>query len=427
MLPEPSIRSFLSLGFRHRRVFMAALLLPLAVGLLIILLTPARYAATGSLLVKFGKGAMVDVSRQQDRPMEVSPGDRREIMQSNVEILRSQEVLGQLAKEIGAANIYPSLKDKNPREAEQAAVTQLLKKDLFIQTLPTSNVVTVSVLHKDPQMSKAMADRLFALFITRQAQVYNAPSTQFLSQQVEMAAVKLAASQRALQQFKNEIGVSSLDEELEQLRKQKTEASTIAFQSIDNARASLAILQAKEAELLTTYRASSPQVKQIRRTIAQAARQVAIRQDDLRIHAQQDASAPKPTGPLAERLSTLDARIAELEARRGEYADLDRQAHLDEETYKSYKLKTEEARASDTLNEKNITRISIIDEPQASLKPVSPRKKLILLASLLSGLLLSCGLCLALEWFDDRLHQPQQLAALLRVPVLASFEQKERL
>jgi uncharacterized protein involved in exopolysaccharide biosynthesis len=139
-----------------------------------------------------------------------------------------------------------------------------------------SNLIDVAYTHTDPQVAAVFVDRLMDLFIVRQAALYNTAQTSFLGKQVEGMRLKLEQSRAAFSEFKREVGVSEIDEEMRQLLVEKRELSNVAFQSVSNAQTTLSALEAQAAEL--------------RESIAVARAQLGDRQNDLGSSGDDDGS-----------------------------------------------------------------------------------------------------------------------------------------
>jgi LPS O-antigen subunit length determinant protein (WzzB/FepE family) len=94
---------------------------------------------------------------------------------------------------------------------------------------------------------------------------------------------------------------------------------------------------------------------------------------------------------------------------------------VDEQNYRNYLLRSENARINESLNRNSITPIVVMDEPGVPTKPIRPRKLLVLAMCLLGGLVFGTGTALAFETLDPRYTTPSQIADVLGVPVLANF------
>lgn len=420
---NPTSRDILSALFCRKNTAIAVFLFCIIVGGAYLLFATPLYEGAGSLLVRFGHEATPDVSvaDPSKNPTELSQNDRKEVIESDIEILKSHDMLMTLVKEFGAVNLYPALSepDFSGETPEERAIYKLLHDDLTVKDATQSDVIEVDFLNHDTKLAVAFVNRMFQLFIERQSEVYNNPQAAFLAEQVNIAAERLARSEAALHEFKTSNGLSSMEDELEQLLKEKADASTVAFQAVDDAKTQLNDLQAKETELLATYRADSPVVARVRDNIALAQTQIHEREQELQnTSGAGDAAQPNL---LKLHLYAIDARIADLENKRSHYNELVRQASIDEENYKSYRTRSEEARVNEKLNEKNITRISVVDHPVETIKPARPRLLLTVALTLFAAIVFGLGSAICLELWDERFTRPEQLAAFMGIPLMACF------
>jgi tyrosine-protein kinase Etk/Wzc len=407
---EFTLRGLLSACFRQGWMLLILLLtIPLA-GFVYITVTDPVYEAGGSLLIKFGHDMASEITHTADGAMVISQDDRREMMQSNIDILQSKTLLTSLVKEIGVENIYPGITERsgNADLAQEEAIKKLEKSDLTIKADPQSNIINIKMQNRDPQVVSLLAMRLMEMFMKRQSEIYAKPQTNFLQEQIKQSSAKLEQSQQQLKDFKAKNGVSSIEEELAELLRQKGDTSTMSLESVDSAWDKLSELQSQETQLLTIYRPDSPQVQHLHESVVLAQKQLQHRKGELQSR----------TGGAVKQ---IDKRIALLERLRGEYNDLVRQVEIDEKNYNNLQQRNEEARLGDVLSRKNITSVVPVDEPTAPVKPVHPRKFMIMAISLLSALVLSFLVVLVRETLDQRFRSPEQMLLTLGVPVMACF------
>ena len=420
---EYSLRGLLVAFFRQQYKFAAVFFVVVGIGAFYLASMDPVYEAHGSMLVKFGQDARPSVNVGGGaHSNEVTSSDREEIIRSNVSIIYSQDLLRSVVAEYGATRLYADLSEKVPsgETPESAAVSNLQKGGLKAEAGARNNVIDVTITNKNPAVAAEFATLLMERFALRQAEIYNKPETGFLHQQVTEASVKLGAAQKEFQSFKQQTGISSLADEVEQLMRQKTDLSGIAFEAVTRAQADLAALEAKRAEMVATYRADSPAVRRVDKSIASARQQLNSRQAELNNVAGQSADTS-----LGGKLQSIDARLDFLEDKRPRYTELEQQVDMAQENLKYYQQRGEEARANDILNQQNITRISVIDTPVVPSKPASRHRKLLLLAFLMTGGLMGLAAVLGLELLDDRFRTPEQVASRLGVPVLSTFSFKK--
>lgn len=416
---ESSSRGFLTAFFRQSGTFMLVSGMVLAAGLAYLVMTKPVYESRGTVVVKFGQDARPDTRiDDKENVSEADANARQEIIQSYIKIIASRDLLRELVNEFGVYRLYPDLQH-NLEEGippEEVAVSNLLEGDLNV-AFDKSHMIEIAVRNENPHAATEFAARVIKAFSRRRTEIYNTPQTGFLQQQIAEARQKLESSQQNLQAFKQQAGISAIDEELEQLLREKSELSTAAFTALTEAQARLAELETREAEMRSTYRAGSPMLKRLQDTVAVARADLEKRQNDL------DSSRGSGS-TLSTRIANVDERLSYLEAQRGRYDELQQQVTIHEENYLYYLKRGEEARINNLLNSQNITRIGVVDHPVVPVEPVKPRKSIFLAVTLLAAMLAGAGVSVSRELLDDRLSNPDQVNSSLGVPVFASFERE---
>lgn len=484
MIVQVNPRSLLNAFFRQSRKFLVVFFFFVAVGVAYILIAPPGYEAETYLLVKFGRDATPDISNTpQSPPPEVQSTERHEIVESNVQLLESRDLAEALLNQMGIARVYPGIVENPPTEGTlmDAAVHKLDEKDLVIKTDQETDVIHVSLFNGDPEVATEELKRLIDLFVAKQSQVYSNPQTGFLREQAEAARKKLAESTAALYDYKAKANVASAEEELSLLLQQRSGAATdlsqhqaaeaeskarvdnIAaslqslpkdvstsveadrFRPMDDARANLNALHDKLDQMLLTYDPSSVVVKNMRETVASAEadyqrmrQEVAERNkpspntvyqsmqtDYLRASADHDAEVAQ-VRTLTQTIADLDKQIADLDERKSHYDDLDRQVHLDEDNYKALQERAAESGVAEDLNRQKITSIAVIQQPTLPYKPTRPRVALVLFLCVFAGLTFGLGTCVLAENVDEAFSIPEQVSAVLGLPVLAAFADRSK-
>lgn len=419
MLYEYNLRGILTILFRQQIRFLAVFLLVCLCGALYVGKIQKFYEAHGSFLVKFGQNAVPDLDRNVQGAADYSQ-QHDEIIQSNVKILQSDGLLTDVVQKVGVAKLYPDLASSTakPELIAQSAVERV-SHDLRVWTDSKSNVIELSVRNKDPLVATEFAKTLMDMFGIRQAEVYSSPHTNFLKQQIDDAKVQLDKSQDAFKVYKQELEISDLDEEMSQLLQEKRELSSLAFQSVSEAQKNLAKLESDRSLSAATYKVDSPVMTRLNQNIAVARAEVKARQGDMN-------NGSGAASGLPQQLKKIDERIAFLEGNRSKYDELKQHVTLDEDKYKYYVQRGEDARVGDMLNLENITRISVVDTPVVPARPAPGSRKLIALAFLMTAFLLGLCTALAFEMLDDTIAYPEQITAATGLPVLASFSKMKK-
>lgn len=415
MIVEFATRDILTAFFRQRVKFISVFLVVLLVGLAYLVLAQPSYKASGSMLVRFGKEATPNLSSEQ-RWSSGDPGKdvRTEIVESNLKILKSRSLLESVLKEIGIENVYPSLAKINDKNLQMDYAIRILGSDLDTRAGAKDAIIQISMFNKDPKIAAKFVSRLMDLFIVRQAEVYNRPETAFLTEQVNAAKLRLDESKQKLSDFKAEKGISNIESELEELFRQKGDASKSAFDAVIEAQKTLSELEAQRAKMRATYRADSPVMKRLQISLNEAKLQLEARQQELTTSQDADNS-------MSMQMNTINQRISYLESLTSSYNELTQQVEIDTENYKNYVQRNEESRITQSLNKENITRITVVDNPTVPSRPERPRKKVVLLVTLLAALMAAVGTALTFEIMDDRFSNARQLSRSLKSPLLAIF------
>jgi uncharacterized protein involved in exopolysaccharide biosynthesis len=403
---EFSLRGLLTAFFKKKDIFTSIFLLVVLTGGFYLWHMPQLYESKGDFLIRFGQSALPAIGSADDqKTTEVTRDDRAEIIQSNVMLLQSDDLLKEVIRTVGLEKIYPGItaRMKGAGIAEQTAVSLLRKKGLKVSADPKSNIIEVSVLNQSPVIAQEVATRLMEVFTARQSVIFGAPQTAFLQQQSDSMRKKMEESQQELRDFKQKEGITLLDEEITQLLGEKKDLSVHTFQASNDLEAQVAKLQSDKAAMESTYRPDSPVMSRANHSLEVASAQL-----------QNTGSSA-----LAARIAAINERLAFLETNRKRYDELLQRVTLDTENFKFYQLRNEEAIVNARLNQENITRISIIDPPSVSLKPVDANKPLLIVAILMTALLLSMGAALFLELMDDTVVFSEQTIAATGLPVLA--------
>lgn len=384
------------------------------------------YESNGSILIKFGSDARPDVSKPDQVQPEMTPNERRELIESYTKILQSHDLLIALIKEFGAENVYPKLAKVQDKEtAPEMAYEKLAKGDMAVKTGMQSNIIEIRILNSNPRLASQFLRRLLEQFIIRQSDVFNKPQVEFIAEQVKHSSEVLEKAQKALQDFKESNGLSSVEEEMNRLLQEKSDAKSVALKSIDDAQKKVDELKARETQLLMTYQADSPAVLKLRESLYSAQAQLRAKQVDLKAGTIGGEEYKATT--LSPHIKDIGVRMKLLETQRSQYNDLARQVLISEENYKHYVSKLEEARVKETLNQQNITRISVLDEPTLPLTPIKPNKLFILVISIIGGFIMALGVMIAFESLDERFSKPEQISALLKAPVMVSFGRMKKM
>lgn len=477
VITQPSIRDTIQTFFRRKFTFLLIFGGACLVGAAYLFLTTPLYLSAASLVVRFDQHAVPDIDRTHAPSQPLGSNERREIIYSDADILRSPDLLRRAMDEIGLARLYPDIaNDGHDKARQEEEALKSFTSDLVVDVGLQSDVINLSFLNPDPVVARDAVKSLLDQFYGQEATVYANPQLKFSEQEAARQRQKLTDAQQALAQFKNTNQIADLTAQVGQLLKQRTDVesklnaaqgrvseaeqrqaalkellsavpATVTtsavgeqFRGVDDVETQIATLKAKRDQMATTYQPGSPVFRQLDASISSLESAAAARNHDSRtrgmtqtnlvyeniktdlLRASAEAqSARQPAQLLATQLDQINQSLANLEKQSNQYDDLQRSVSIQDAAYRSVAIRLEQARAEANRNSEKISAAAVIAAPVVPEVPARPRRKLVAFATVLTAFLLACGCVLAAEAFDDRLRSPRDVTEVLRVPVLATF------
>ncbi len=425
MYIEYSLRGLLSTFFKHFGKIVIINIIVIAIGFLYVQRIEKVYDSTASILIKFGENSIPDLQRKAIKHTSVA--NANQIMKSYVKILQSRDLLRPVIYKIGTNNLYPPSLSATKHDTDDdeivedpidIAINRLVSNDMQISLDTKSSIINIRILNKDPVIASKFLGMLIKAFIQHQNKIYGISGTEFIDTQILSFGKKLKDARLKFMNFKQYTGIYDLDKEIEILLSEKSALSTISYNSLSKAQEELAKLRVKEAEMLATYKKSSPYLKSIQHQISVLEEIVEDKQYYIN-------SEEVGDNTLALKLSNIDQRIKYLEEYRPEYEKLEQLVLSNEDDYNYFKQRGSDEQINDMLQKQNITRFSIIEHPVTSVRPVPTKKKLIMIAFLLLGIGLSLSVALFFELLDDRINNTDAATSKIKYPILEIFNKRE--
>ncbi len=473
----PTLRDLLAVVFRQRRVAAGTFLAALVLTGIYAWTTPA-YQAHMKVLLRRGRVDAV-VTPEQNSPVSFArTGFGEEEVNSEVELLRDQEVLQKVVEQNGLANTLnkPKLGAK-PDGVRVARAVRQLANHLKVEAIRKTNLISVTYDASDPAVAAGVLNSLASAYLEKHKAVRrSSEELPFFEQQTKRSRAQLDAAETRLLDFSDQRGVVSgaLERDLalqrageiesshqqvlvaiqetsrraQELRgklKSLPERSTSDIRTSDNPqllevlKGKLLELELKKTELLTKFQPSYPLVEQVQTQIDQARASIAAEQlapvreettekdPNFEWVKSELGKAEVELGALSARERAIAAQLASAhgQARQlGEAAihqqDLLRGMKTAEESYLLYAKKSEEARISDALDERGIVNVILAEPPVA---PVLPKHSawVWLLLGVAMATTASVAMTFVVDYVDPAFRTPEEIATYLRAPVLASL------
>ena len=323
------------------------------------------YQASSTVMVKFGREYVYRPEIGDQRPMiMVTP---EEVLNSEVEILTSGDLIDSVIAAITPAKLYP------PRlgvASQGDAVRRRFQSALSVDAVKRSTVLQISFSHEDPELAARAVNLLVDGYKEKHLQVFREQNTAFLETQLRAYENSLKDAQRALESFRQEHGVFSYEEQANQL---------------------LAARTTQEA----------------------AYRDAVVRGSKIRARSFKQMAAD------------LDQQIRDLDLRQSQFTDAKRTLAESEKNYQAYRAKYEEMRIGADLDRQKLGNVSVI---QPAIPPASPVRSRgdVLLAGAVMSILSALVYAFLAEYLTQAFSAPEHAERQLGLPVLVTVTDKRR-
>ena len=469
-----TVRDIVMMVFRHRRIALASFFGMFLGTILYTGLSP-KYRAESKILVRRERVDPV-VTSQQSNPMVVNNEITEEEMNSEVELIRSQDVLRRTVVDCGLDQGHGIwlFVSSNP-EKRIASAIESVRSHLMVEVITKSNIIRVSFTSKEPKLAARVLDSLDRAYLEEHREVHS-PVGQFafFDQQGARAKQELDAAEARLKAFPSEIGIANPTlarditlqklndfnaslgqtkeaiaetqkriDALEQLAQSTPPRLTTQERLLDDGlvlqqmKSTLLNLGLKRSDMISKYQANYRPVQELDKEINETRAAIAaekplndittdqnpayvwIRSELAKTHADLQGYQAKAAKTETIVHQTL-ASVRQLDLNSVEQQNLLRTAKAAEENYLLYLHKREEARINDALDKSQILNVGIAEKPTV---PVFPAQSpwMLGLFGIVLALATSAGIVFALESLDSTFRTPAEVQTLLNLPVLATF------
>jgi uncharacterized protein involved in exopolysaccharide biosynthesis/Mrp family chromosome partitioning ATPase len=230
--------------FRRKWVVLIGALCGLLVAGAMWKLKQPLFQSEAKLLVKYVADTPALVPLGTDLKVQYPDESGAAVLNSEIEILESVDILQQVAKTVGPGRILP--KGADPNDVDRAS--GVIAKKLRAQPLQRSKILRLEFFHANPEVAQQVLHELIEAYLKKHDDVHRALgiSDATLNEQRDQLRTNLALVERELKSLKDKAGVHSLEETKKENIKQESSIRTDLF----NAQAELAQHQASYDEVL---------------------------------------------------------------------------------------------------------------------------------------------------------------------------------
>lgn len=479
---ELSLRDLFYVGFRHKGKMLAWFLTVMVGVTAFTFLTPETYRSTAKLLLRLGRESVtLDPTATTGPVISVSQSRASEI-QTELEILQSQELIEKLVSALGPdviceraaikEAVFGWLGLKAP-VANRSSAVQVVMENL--ETSARSNIIRLSYKAGNPQLAQKVLVKLIELYLEIHITVHQTHGAyEFFVQQSEELRHKLSQYEKDLQRLKDESGFSSLDEQLKLLLGQisameeeigrtsaEMKSSRAKMQRLEQIVAELPEqvvisettglpstaaeamrqemfrLRLEESKIQKNYQDDSRMVESINAQISDA-KAMLDREKDTHTQVTQGPNAThqrlqlallNEQAALANHQSKLEAQRQQLAEAKGRLKTLNetevtirnlmREISVHETNYLRYSDNLEQARIEQAMEKQRIANINVVQQATLPVRQVRPRKSFNLIVGLCLATFGALTLAMLSQYFDHTIQTPEQMEECLQLRTLA--------
>ena len=464
--------------FRHKRKILFFAALGILAASVMLLSRPPLYDSKAKLDILY-----VVEGKSFNPPGEnantVSPNDQGYgIIQTELEILQSMDVIMEAVQTIGAQKILAKAGGGNDTNAAAA----LIAKNLTVDSSIGSSVIQISLEHPDPELVQPILSEIIASYFKKHAQIHQGTVMfgDFLIQETNRLYKDLAQTKEELKSARTNGGVFSIDdaskgyeEQITQIRNklfaaqaellerkevskevssalptsaQSTNAesaiSTDEAEAYRNVCTRLDMLRKKEQELLFQYTDQSVPIKDLRAQIAESEalkNKLLAEEPRLKSIGASLVQTDHPAISLIDneaQITMLEARVkilnsqlsqiqnsaAKIDESKTAVAELERKEKLEEADMEYFQRNLEQSRIDALFGAGKAPNIGIIQSPTHPVKKWPKKLKKVAGMLAVGGIIAGLGLAFLIEMLLDRsLKRPVEIETKLGLPLFISI------
>jgi len=480
----PDIFRYLHILVKHWLVILAAIVVSMAVGLTLTLMTQPIYTAAVTLQIDKEAPKVLD-GDSLNSPQDTTSYD--EFFQTQYGLLNSRSLALRTVDRLNLVNDASFLKayDIGPEtrrdpEGLRQSLAGILQDSLEVTPIQRSRLVRVAFSSPDPNVSARIANGISENFIASTLERrFDATSyaRKFLEERIALTRAKLEASERQLVEYAKAEQIVSigggggggadagggagggvrsssdsgnqslLNSSLSGLNSALTEARAAriiaeerwrqaqrgsgadlpevmqspTIQALTQTRSAL---EADYQQKLQTYRPEFPEMVQLRTRITELDRQIKAEVATIQgsVKRQYEMALGQERSFEAQ-VNRLTGASLDLRGRTIQYDIIQREVDTNRTLYDGLLQRYKEIGVAGGLSTNNV---SVVDAARAPGGPSKPQPIKNLIAAAFAGILLGLGLALLLEMLDETVRAPQDVEAHLGLPLLGTIPKLDK-
>jgi uncharacterized protein involved in exopolysaccharide biosynthesis len=439
------------------------------------LLRPKMYKTTAKVMLRPSR-AEVQLSAGEQRELTLPVAASTEMINSEMEILRSQELMRQAIGRMKDAGTPIFGADTTLSEGEQIGALQGM---IAVAPAPQSNVISVDLFARDPEKGRAILTAITEAYLARHAQLHGSTgAAEFFESQKQTLRTRMNTAETTRASFVDREGLVMPEDQIRSVLKDAargTDAVGLQVAKIRGLEQRIQILRQQMAATPVTIEREVERVNPTTQGLAlelskKEAERTSLLQDytdehrsvvslnaeitalKSRIHDERGTTIPgtarisiNPIRQDLERrllnsqmnLEDLRARVEGLQDRIDvagkestkkaiemrqktiELTRLQQEVTAARDAYQLYEKKQEEARISEALDNERFLNVSVLDGATLPTQPYNKMNPLMLVAALIAGSGVGIGAAVGLEFLGRNFKFEEQVEQYLDLPVFA--------
>jgi uncharacterized protein involved in exopolysaccharide biosynthesis len=356
--------------------------------------------------------------------------------------------------------------------------TENLYNNISVTPVKGSNLMSLTVKHHNAEMSATLTNKIAEAYLDHNLQINKTKQTfNFFQNQTESIKKRIFELQNNISTVKEKHKITSIDEqksillnheasirrELDQavskeietanrllelerqlkrtpenISQEKTTDQNDALISVLQAR--LVELELREKELSGKYTDENRMVANVRNEIKSLKNKIFetenttvgrstfglnpnylfLKREIISHRTEATALIAKRT-VLEKQLGEYQKELSKINRIEEEYNELQKELKIDEDKFKIYLNKLEESKISNAMDNERISNVTLVEKAHVPVKPISPNIILNIGLGFSFAVLGGFGIAFFMNFISQTVNRPEELEALLNVPVLASI------
>ncbi len=473
-----SAREIAALLFRELGLVLLALAIPVLLAIGLYTITPPSYVADAKVLVTSGRESQArgEIGQTSASAPQVTAV---EVLNSEVELLKSRELFRRTADAVGASRLFPNLSiAKATGKPRPEQVDVMFAGALDVRAVKDANVIDVSLKAPTPALATEALARYLEFYQQLHGEAYSRPVAGILNTQLNGYEARLRDVESQIAAFTEQNRLFDPDQERKNLLDTRSNLSASVIQlrthaaelgsrvgslqalksatplqqqdyseteqseAVERARGQLLDLQVQKTKLAANYQPGSRQLRDLQDQIdavngflggegRKFSGRVRTGRNPLYDELQAEtARARAQVGPEETRAAAVERAIGDIDKRLAQISEgqktldpLQRERRQLAATLDTFRQRQAEASLLENLDKRGIANVRVIQPaaPVSTDKPDAPKLSTFLVGGAAAGVLLA-GVVLALLFaLKNTFIGPESVEARTKIPVLVSL------